>query len=40
MATLWVSFLMLLACVLLYKKFSETWRGFSADAFKYVLPAV
>ncbi|XP_039778576.1 protein DETOXIFICATION 19-like [Panicum virgatum] len=39
-ATLWVSFLMLLAYVLLSKKFSEMWRGFSADAFKYVLPAV
>jgi len=39
-ATLWVSFLMLLAYVLLSKKFSETWRGFSTDTFKYVLPAV
>ena len=39
-ATLWLSCLMLLAYVLLSEKFSETWRGFSADAFKYVLPAV
>jgi len=39
-ATLWLSCLMLLAYVLLSEKFSETWRGFSADAFKYVLPTV
>ncbi|KAG2563831.1 hypothetical protein PVAP13_8KG357600 [Panicum virgatum] len=39
-ATLWVSCLMLLAYVLLSEKFSETWRGFSADAFKYMLPTV
>jgi MATE family multidrug resistance protein len=37
-ATLWASCLMLLANVLLSEEFSETWRGFSADAFKYVLP--
>lgn len=38
--TFWVSCLLLLAYVLRSKEFSETWRGFSADAFKYVLPTI
>ncbi|CAN6199106.1 unnamed protein product [Urochloa humidicola] len=39
-ATFWVSCIMLLAYVTRSRKFSETWKGFSADAFKYVLPTV
>jgi multidrug resistance protein, MATE family len=39
-ATFWVSCLMLLAYVTRSGKFGETWRGFSADAFEYVLPTV
>ncbi|RCV13149.1 hypothetical protein SETIT_2G324100v2 [Setaria italica] len=39
-ATFWVSCLMLLAYVTRSRAFSETWKGFSADAFKYVLPTV
>ncbi|KAL6657996.1 hypothetical protein ACP70R_005776 [Stipagrostis hirtigluma subsp. patula] len=39
-ATFWVSCLMLLAYVLRSETFGETWQGFSADAFKYVLPTV
>jgi MATE family multidrug resistance protein len=38
--TFWVSCLMLLAYVLRSQAFSETWKGFSAEAFKYVLPTV
>ncbi|CAL5086568.1 unnamed protein product [Urochloa decumbens] len=38
--TFWVSCVMLLAYVMRSRKFSETWKGFSADAFKYVLPTV
>ncbi|RCV27549.1 hypothetical protein SETIT_5G333400v2 [Setaria italica] len=36
--TLWVACLMLLAYVLRSEEFSETWKGFSAEAFRYVLP--
>jgi MATE family multidrug resistance protein len=39
-ATFWVSCVMLLAYVTRSRAFSETWKGFSADAFKYVLPTV
>lgn len=39
-ATSWVSCLMLLAYVLRSDACRETWRGLSADAFKYVLPTV
>ncbi|RLN34908.1 protein DETOXIFICATION 19-like [Panicum miliaceum] len=39
-ATFWVSCLMLLAYVTRSKAFGETWTGFSAEAFKYVLPTV
>ncbi|CAN6183478.1 unnamed protein product [Urochloa humidicola] len=39
-ATFWVSCIMLLAYVMRSREFSETWKGFSADAFKYVLPTV
>ncbi|KAL6840666.1 hypothetical protein ACP4OV_029530 [Aristida adscensionis] len=39
-ATFWVSCLMLLVYVLRAKAFSETWKGFSAEAFKYVMPTV
>ncbi|KAF8700315.1 hypothetical protein HU200_034247 [Digitaria exilis] len=39
-ATFWVSCLMLLAYVTRSRAFSETWKGFSAEAFKYVLPTV
>ncbi|KAF8669512.1 hypothetical protein HU200_051315 [Digitaria exilis] len=39
-ATFWVSCLMLLAYVTRSREFSETWKGFSAEAFKYVLPTV
>jgi MATE family multidrug resistance protein len=39
-ATFWVCCLMLFAYVLISREFSETWRGFSADAFMYVLPTV
>ncbi|OEL15851.1 Protein DETOXIFICATION 19 [Dichanthelium oligosanthes] len=38
--TFWVSCLMLLAYVLRSEAFSETWKGFSAEAFRYVLPTV
>ncbi|CAL5083114.1 unnamed protein product [Urochloa decumbens] len=38
--TFWVSCVMLLAYVMRSRKFSETWKGFSTDAFKYVLPTV
>ncbi|CAO2144925.1 unnamed protein product [Urochloa humidicola] len=39
-ATFWVSCLMLLGYVLISNEFTDTWRGFSADAIKYVLPTV
>ncbi|GJN07366.1 hypothetical protein PR202_ga25190 [Eleusine coracana subsp. coracana] len=39
-ATFWISCLMLLAYVLRSGEFAETWKGFSVDAFKYVLPTV
>ncbi|KAL6657995.1 hypothetical protein ACP70R_005775 [Stipagrostis hirtigluma subsp. patula] len=39
-ATFCVSCVMLLAYVLRAKAFSETWTGFTVDAFKYVLPTV
>ncbi|KAM3383811.1 hypothetical protein ACQJBY_008457 [Aegilops geniculata] len=39
-ATFWFSCLMLLGYVMWSKKFSETWKGFSADAFNYVLPSI
>ncbi|KAM3371431.1 hypothetical protein ACQJBY_018693 [Aegilops geniculata] len=39
-ATFWFSCLMLLGYVMWSKKFSETWKGFSADAFSYVLPTI
>ncbi|CAD6217976.1 unnamed protein product [Miscanthus lutarioriparius] len=39
-ATFWVSCLMLLAYVLRSGAFSETWKGFSSEAFKYVPPTV
>lgn len=39
-ATFWVSCLMLLAYVLRSGAVSETWKGFSAEAFKYVPPTV
>uniref|UniRef100_A0A0A9EZ95 Protein DETOXIFICATION n=2 Tax=Arundo donax TaxID=35708 RepID=A0A0A9EZ95_ARUDO len=38
--TYWASCLMLLAYVLRSEVFSETWKGFSAEAFRYVLPTV
>ncbi|XP_073364152.1 protein DETOXIFICATION 19-like isoform X1 [Aegilops tauschii subsp. strangulata] len=38
--TFWFSCLMLLGYVMWSKKFSETWKGFSADAFNYVLPTI
>ncbi|CAL4979163.1 unnamed protein product [Urochloa decumbens] len=38
--TFWVSCLMLLGYVLISKEFTDTWRGFSVDAIKYVLPTV
>ncbi|OEL30324.1 Protein DETOXIFICATION 19 [Dichanthelium oligosanthes] len=39
-ATFWISCLMLLAYVIRSEAFSETWKGFSAEAFKYVLPTM
>lgn len=39
-ATFWVSCLMLLAYVMWSKEFDETWKGFSTDAFNYVLPTI
>ncbi|KAF0908223.1 hypothetical protein E2562_023845 [Oryza meyeriana var. granulata] len=39
-ATFWVSCLMLIVYVLRSEKFAETWNGFSAEAFKFVLPTV
>ncbi|VAH27311.1 unnamed protein product [Triticum turgidum subsp. durum] len=39
-ATFWFSCLMLLGYVMWSKKFGETWKGFSADAFNYVLPTI
>ncbi|KAG8080458.1 hypothetical protein GUJ93_ZPchr0007g4423 [Zizania palustris] len=38
--TFWVSFLMLLAYVLRSEKFADTWNGFSAEAFRFVLPTI
>ncbi|KAG2591998.1 protein DETOXIFICATION 19-like isoform X2 [Panicum virgatum] len=38
--TFWAACLMLLAYVLRSEAFSETWTGFSAEAFGYVLPTV
>nr|CAB3492120.1 unnamed protein product [Digitaria exilis] len=38
--TFWISCLMLFGYVLLSEKFSETWRGFSTEAFTYVLVTV
>ncbi|XP_037483855.1 protein DETOXIFICATION 19-like isoform X1 [Triticum dicoccoides] len=38
--TFWFSCLMLLGYVMWSKKFSETWKGFSPDAFNYVLPTI
>ncbi|KAE8802089.1 protein DETOXIFICATION 19-like [Hordeum vulgare] len=39
-ATFWVSCLMLLAYVMASKEFDGTWKGFSAEAFSYVLPTI
>ncbi|XP_062222676.1 protein DETOXIFICATION 19-like [Phragmites australis] len=39
-ATFWVSCLMLLVYVLRSEVFGETWKGFSTEAFRYVLPSV
>jgi multidrug resistance protein, MATE family len=39
-ATFWLSCLMLLAYVARSEMLGDTWKGFSADAFKYVLPTV
>ncbi|XP_047073861.1 protein DETOXIFICATION 19-like [Lolium rigidum] len=36
----WFSCLMLLGYVMWSKKFDETWKGFSVDAFSYVLPTI
>uniref|UniRef100_A0A453PUL9 Protein DETOXIFICATION n=1 Tax=Aegilops tauschii subsp. strangulata TaxID=200361 RepID=A0A453PUL9_AEGTS len=38
--TLWFSCLMLLGYVMRSKEFSETWKGFSTDAFNYVMPTI
>ena len=38
--TFWAACLMLLAYVLRSEACSETWKGFSAEAFGYVLPTV
>uniref|UniRef100_A0ACD5UZM2 Uncharacterized protein n=1 Tax=Avena sativa TaxID=4498 RepID=A0ACD5UZM2_AVESA len=39
-ATLWFSCLMLLGYVMWSREFEETWKGFSVDAFGYVLPTI
>lgn len=38
--SLWTSFLMLASYVKYSKRFSETWQGFSAEAFTYILPSM
>ncbi|PUZ54580.1 hypothetical protein GQ55_5G143400 [Panicum hallii var. hallii] len=38
--TFWAACIMLLAYVLRSEAVSETWKGFSAEAFRYVLPTV
>ncbi|KAF7086412.1 hypothetical protein CFC21_089700 [Triticum aestivum] len=38
--TLWFSCMMLLGYVMRSKEFSETWKGFSTDAFNYVMPTI
>uniref|UniRef100_A0A0E0AK97 Protein DETOXIFICATION n=1 Tax=Oryza glumipatula TaxID=40148 RepID=A0A0E0AK97_9ORYZ len=38
--TFWASCLMLLAYVLRSERFAETWNGFSAEAFKFVVPTI
>ncbi|KAI4964964.1 hypothetical protein ZWY2020_057759 [Hordeum vulgare] len=38
--TFWFSCLMLLGYVIRSNEFSETWKGFSADAFNYVMPTI
>ncbi|KAM0895588.1 hypothetical protein ACQ4PT_023744 [Festuca glaucescens] len=39
-ATFWFSCLMLLGYVMWSREFDETWKGFSVDAFSYVLPTI
>ncbi|KAF2922956.1 hypothetical protein DAI22_07g153300 [Oryza sativa Japonica Group] len=38
--TFWASCLMLLAYVLRSERFAETWNGFSAEAFRFVVPTI
>ncbi|CAA7405586.1 unnamed protein product [Spirodela intermedia] len=38
--SLWISFLMLASYVKYSKRFSETWQGFSTEAFEHVLPSM
>jgi MATE family multidrug resistance protein len=39
-ATFWFSCLLLLGYVMWSREFDETWKGFSVDAFSYVLPTI
>jgi multidrug resistance protein, MATE family len=39
-ASLWLSFLMLAAYVMLSARFRETWPGFTTEAFRHVLPGM
>lgn len=38
--TFWLSCVMLLGYVMWSKQFEETWKGFSVDAFSYVMPTI
>ena len=39
-ATFWFSCLMLLGYVMWSREFDDTWKGFSVDAFNYVMPTI